>query len=188
MTWLYEQPLVIVVIGIVALVGLGVAWSSTGRKELAIAAGLALLLVVAALTIERLVVTDGEAIRQTLQEIAHDVAANNHRALVCHISDTAPQLRDRANSEMPNYKFTDCRVTRIHIITVDAKSTPKSAIVEFNVVASGSFRYEGLEVNDSNVARWVKLHFVQDKEGRWKVEHYEHDDPQRMIMNRPEKP
>lgn len=188
MTWLYEQPLVIVVIGIVVLLGLGVAWSSTGRKELAIAAGLALLLVIVALAIERLVVTDGEAIRQTLQEIAHDVATNNHRALLRHIADSAPELKQRANKEMPNYKFTDCRVTRIHNIQIDAGGAPKAAVVEFNVVASGSFHYEGMDLNDSNVARWVRLHFVKDKDGRWKVEDYQHDDPQRMIMNRPAGP
>jgi hypothetical protein len=188
MSWLYEQPLILVVVGILLLLGLGIAWSTSGRKELLFAAGLVLALVVTGLAIERLVVTDGEALRQTLQEIAHEVGTNNHRALLRHIADSAPELKQRAEKEMPNYQFTDCRVTKIHSIDVDASAAPKSAIVTFNVVASGSFRYEGLELNDSNVARWVQLHFVQDKDGRWKVEDYQHDDPQRMIMERPATP
>jgi len=187
MTWLYEQPMVIVVIGVLLLLGLGIAWSNTGRKELAIAAGFVLLLVIAGLVVERLVVTDGESLRQTLQEIAHDVAANDHRALLRHLSDTAPELKQRADKELPNYRFTSCRVSKVHNITVDATAKPKTAIVEFNVVFSGNFRYEGFQ-GDYNGARWIKLDFVQDKDGRWKVENYEHDDPQRMIMERPQAP
>jgi hypothetical protein len=185
MTWLFEQPLVIVVLGIVLLLGLGIAWSSTGRKELLYAAGLVLSLVVLGLVIERLVTTDAESIRQTLQEIAHDVKHNDHRSLVRHIADSAPEIRQRAEAEMPNYDFSECRVTRVHEIAVDGAANPKAAVVELNVVFSGDFRHEGLEVSDYTGARWVKLHLVQDKEGRWRIEDYEHDDPQRMIMERP---
>ena len=170
------------------LVGLGVAWSSSGRKELLFVAGLVLALIVAGLAIERLVITDDEAIRQTLQDIAHDVATNNHRALVQHIASSAPELKQRAEAEMPNYQFKDCRVTKVNAIEVDSSAAPKSAIVEFNVVASGTFRYEGVEVSDTSVPRWVKLQLIQDKDGRWKVAAYEHDDPQRMIMNQPATP
>ncbi len=185
MTWLYEQPLVIVVIGILLLLGLGIAWSSTGRKELLYAAAAALALVILGLVIERLVTTDAESIRQTLQEIASDVEHNDHRALVRHIAESAPQIRERAEAEMPNYDFSECRVTRVHKIEVDHATAPKTAIVELNVVFSGDFRHEGLEVSDYTGARWVKLHLAEDKDGRWRIEDYEHDDPQRMIMERP---
>lgn len=188
MNWIYEQPLVIVVAGVLVLTALGIAWSSTGRKELAIAAGLVLLLVIAGLIVERIVVTDNESLRQTLTEIAHDVAANNRRALYQHIADTASALKRRAQNEVPNYQFQTCRVTKIHKVIVDSKSVPKSADVEFNVVFSGNFRQGGTEVNVSHGARWIKLHFIQDKAGQWKVEDYDHDDPQRMIMQPPATP
>ena len=187
MTWLYERPELIVVVGVLLILGLGIGWSTTGRKELAIAAGFALLLVIVALVVERLVVTDGESLRRTLQEIAKDVADNDHRALLRHLSDTAPALKQRAEKELPNYRFTSCRVSKVHNITVDSKAEPKTADVEFNVVFSGNFRYEGFE-GDYNGARWIRLQFVQDKDGKWKVENYEHADPQRMIMNPPAAP
>jgi hypothetical protein len=184
MAWLFEQELIIVVVGVLLLLGLGIAWSSTGRNELAYAAGLVLLLVVAGVILERLVVTDRESLEATLQEIARDVAANNHRALYKHLADTAPELRQRAEQELPNYKFQTCRVSKIHNLHVDSGAAPKSAEVEFNVVFSGDFHYEGVSVNSYSGARWIKLHFIQDQDGRWKVEDYEHDDPQRMIMER----
>lgn len=182
MTWLFEQELVIVVGGVLLLLGLGIAWSSSGRKELAFAAGLVLLLTIVGVVVERLVVTDREALEATLQEIAHDVATNNHRALYKHISDTAPDLRKRAESEVPGYHFQSCRVTKIHTVTVNSTARPKTAEVEFNVVFSGDFRYEGTEFNNISGARWIKLDFIQDQDGRWKVENYDHADPQRMMM------
>jgi hypothetical protein len=187
MTWLYERSDIIIVIGVVLMLGLGIGWTNTGRKELAIAAGFVLLLVVACVVIAQLVVTDSESLRQTLDEIAHDAETNDHRALLRHLSENAPELKQRAEKEMPNYRFTDCHVSKVHSTTIDSKSKPKTASVEFNVVFSGNFRYEGFQ-GDYNGARWIKLEFVQDKDGRWKVENYEHDDPQRMIMKKPEKP
>jgi hypothetical protein len=39
-----------------------------------------------------------------------------------------------------------------------------------------------MELTDT-VPRWVKLQMLREKDGRWAVAEYEHDDPQRMIMN-----
>jgi hypothetical protein len=184
MTWLYEQPLIIVVLGVALILGLGAAWSASGRKELLYAIGAVLVLLIAGLVIERLVVTDREAIRGTLQEIASDVQSNDRRALGQHIHSTAPELRKRLDAEMPNYHFTECRVTRIHLIDVDANAEPRSAMAEFNVIATGTFRQSGIEVTDT-VPRWVRLHMLRETDGRWTVVDYEHDSPQRMILNQP---
>jgi hypothetical protein len=183
MNWLFEQPLIIVFLGVAATLVLGALWSATGRKELLIAAGVALVLMAAGLVTEKMIVTDREAIRATLQEIARDVRTNDHQALLQHIDASAPALKQKAKSELPNYKFSECRITRVNLIDVDASAEPRSAIAEFNVVATGTFRYEGTELTDS-VPRWIKLQFVKGNDGLWRVVHYEHDDPQRMMMDR----
>lgn len=184
MTWLFEQPLTIVVAGILLLIALGAAWSATGRKELLYALGVTLALMVVGLVVERLVATDCEAIERTLLEIARDVESNNRQVVIRHVYSGAPELKQKAEAELPNYKFTECRVTKIHLIEVDAASGPRSAMVEFNVLATGSFKHEGMEVTDT-VPRWVRLHFVREKDGRWAVQSYEHDSPQRMLLDRP---
>jgi hypothetical protein len=185
MNWLFEQPLVIVIVGVLLILGLGAAWSSTGRRELLYAVGVAGMLMIAGLIVERFTVTDREAIEATLQEIARDVQSNNHRAVLSHVYSGAPELKQKAEAELPNYRFTECRVTKIHTVDVDDSAEPRSAIIEFNVIASGSFKAEGFDVTDT-VPRWVRLHMVREKDGAWSVQNYEHDSPQRMIVNQPD--
>jgi len=184
MNWLFEQPIVIVIFGVAVVLALAGAWSATGRRELLYGVGAALALLLAGLVVERLVVTDREAIRQTLVHIARDVQSNNRRSVVAHIASSAPSLKKKAEAELPNYQFTECRVTKVHSIDVSTQATPPTAIVRFNVVASGSFRYGGFEVSDSQVPRWIELQIVKEKDGRWTVEDYSHAPPQQMLFDR----
>jgi len=184
MNWLFEQPLIIVFLGVALILGLGAAWSASGRNELLYTAATALALLIVGLVVERLVVTDREAVRATVLQIARDVQSNNRRAVKQHISSTAPQLKQKAEAEMPNYQFTECRVTRIHLVDVDRYVEPRSAMVELNLIVSGTFQHSGFEA-EGTFPRWVKLHMLREKDGRWTVADYEHDDPQRMIMKQP---
>jgi len=182
MNWLYEQQLVIVVIGVALILGLGAAWSGSGRKELLFAIGGVLLLLIAGLVVERLVVTDREAIRATLAQMAHDVQNNNRRAIIEHIYSGAPQLKQQVESELRNYHFTECRITKINRIDVDDHIEPRSAIVEFNVIGSGSSAKDPIgEVE--HFPRWVRLQMIREKDGRWTVAEYEHDSPERMLFD-----
>jgi hypothetical protein len=181
MTWLYEQPLIIVVLGVSVILGLGAGWSASGRRELLYGMGVALALLIAGLVIERRVITDREAIRATLLQIARDVQSNDHRSVTRHIHASAPELKKKADAELPNYQFTECRVTKINLIDVDNHAEPRSAMVELNIIVSGTFKYAGFE-GTGTYPRLVKLHMLREKDGRWTVVDYEHDDPQRMIM------
>src|SRR5438105_17370 len=118
MNWLFESPIVIVIAGVALILALAAAWSASGRKELLYALGAAFALLIAALVIERLVVTDREAINTTLLQIARDVQSNNRRAVLQHIASSASSLKQRAEAEMPNYQFTECRITKIHSIDI----------------------------------------------------------------------
>src|SRR6476661_1585024 len=184
MPWLYEQPLIIVVLGVALLLGLGAAWSASGRKELLYSMAVVVVLLIAGLVIERLVVTDREAIRATLLQIARDVQSNDRRAVLRHVHFSATELKKKAEAELPNYHFTECRVTRINLIDIDRHAEPRSAMVELNIIISGEFKYAGLEATGT-YPRWVKLHMLREKDGRWTVVEYDHDDPQRMIMKSP---
>jgi hypothetical protein len=183
MTWLYEQPLFIVALGVGLILALGAAWSASGRKEPLYGLAAAFVLLIAGLIIERLVVTDREAIRATLLTIARDVQSNDRRAVLSHIHSSSPELKKKAEAELPSYDFTECRVTKVHKVEVDTSAEPHSALVEFNVIASGTFKQSGMELTDT-VPRWVKLQMLREKDGRWTVANYEHDSPQRMIMQK----
>jgi hypothetical protein len=183
MNWLFEQPLIIVACGVALVLGLGAAWSASGRNELLYAAVAALVLMIAGLVAERLVITDREAIRASVLQMARDAQNNDRQAMMQHIYSGAPELRKRVDAELAKYRFTECRITKIHLIDVDAQAEPRSAIVQFNVIGSGGLRDGSMELD--HVAQWVQLHLLREKEGRWTVAEYELDAPQRMIMRQP---
>ena len=182
--WLLEQPLYIVVMGIVLGILAGGCWTISNRKEFLYVLGAVVAFTVIALVVERLVVTDAEAIRSTLNEIARDVQSNDHQRLVEHISQANPSLAQEAAAVMPNYKFTECRVTKIHGTDVDASSEPRSAKVQFNVLVAGSFRQGGMEASGT-YGRWVELHMVKEPDGRWRVQAYDHRPPQQFMFGQP---
>jgi hypothetical protein len=182
--WLFDTPIYIVLIAIVLGVLVGVAWTASGRKELLYALGAIVLLTVVMLIVERAVVTDREAIRTKLAEIARDVQANDMQRVLGHIAKSNPSLIPQVQNEMPNYDFTECRVTKIHKTDIDASAEPRSAIVEFNVRFDGKFGRGGFEMRGPGV-RWIRLQMVREEDGQWRVLNYEHDVPQRSIMGVP---
>ena len=177
---LFEQPLLIVGLGVGLILALGAAWTASGREELLYAMVAAVALLFAGVITERLVVTEREQIRLTLREIARNVKENNHRKVVGHIHSSAAEIKKKAEAELPKYQFTEFRITKIHSIDIDRSAQPLSAMVELNVIGGGTFHEHGVQMD--HVARWVRLHLLKEKDGRWTVVDYEHDDPQRMIM------
>ncbi|HEX5106668.1 MAG TPA: hypothetical protein VFV87_22765 [Pirellulaceae bacterium] len=185
MNLLFEQPLVVVVLGIVLGLAAGTAWTSTGRKEWLIALAAIVVLTIAGLVIERGIVTDREAIEATLAQIARELQRNDQQAVLKHIATGATRIRQEAEAELPNYRFDECRVTKVHNVDIDDSAEPRSAIVEFNVMATGSFSHGGFEVSEQNVYRWIQLQMVREKDGQWRVQRYEHDDALRAFQSRP---
>ena len=185
MSWLFDKPIYIVVIGAVLAVLVGAAWSASGRKELLYALAAIAGLVIVGLIVERAVVTDSEAIRATLMEIARDVQSNNVQRVTSHIAASEGQLVQKAQSEMPNYRFTECRLTKIHKIDIHEAGESRTAIVEFNIVATGTFRQGSIEVSDTRVPRWIRLDMVREADGAWRVRDYHHEAPQQMMFEKP---
>jgi hypothetical protein len=180
-----DQPIYIALFGLLLAVVAGGIWTTTGRKAWLLVVGFVIVVTAGLLVVERLVVTDREAIRQTLADLARDVKSNTVSQVVAHIDPASTEVINEAQREMPNYQFTDCRITKVHEIKVDAGAQPRTAVVEFNVVASGTFRQGSMELADSSVPRWVRLNLVRDDSGAWKVTDYTHDAPQRMIFAQP---
>lgn len=183
--WLFDTPIYIVLIALVLGVLCGVAWTSSGRKELLYALGAVVALAIVMLIVERVVVTDREAIRAKLVEIARDVQANDHQRVLSHIAKGNPSLVQKAQNELPNYDFTECRVTKIHKTDVDASAEPRSAIVKFNVRFDGKFGQGGFQGRGPGV-RWIQLHMVREEDGQWRVQNYDHAPPHNFMMSEPQ--
>lgn len=188
MNWIFDQPLIIVLLSVAVLTGVAITWITTGHKALlyVLIAGVALAALL--LVVERMVVTDREAIDATLQQMARDVASNVPAKITQHISPSAPSLQAQANAEMPNYKFSTLRITKIHEIKVNADAEPRTAVVEFNIIATGTFKAGSDVLADANIPRWVQLDLVKDPDGAWRVKNYQHAPPQQMLFENLEIP
>ncbi|MEX2027173.1 MAG: hypothetical protein WEH44_07725, partial [Pirellulaceae bacterium] len=156
---------------------LAALWTATARGEPLIAAGVAIALMPLFWLVERLVVTDREAIEATLHQIAADVKSNNRAAVLGHIDPAATWLRARAEGEIANYQFTECKVNKLHGIEVNYRDQPHTAVAEFNVYVSGTFKVGSEMLPPGDYFRRIELHLRQDADGHWRVENYSHRSP-----------
>ena len=179
MSWLFDRPVYVAILGLLLCVPIAVAWVMSGRKEVLYVLAAAFALFVGLLVAERLIVTDREAIEAAVQQIARDVEANNHAAVEKHVYSGAPQLLQKVRGELPRYNFTECRITSQPNIEVDAKAEPRSAKVTFLAAAAGDFKYEGMSASagkEAPIRRRILLFMRREQDGRWTVEDYDHQD------------
>jgi hypothetical protein len=185
MNWIFESPLTIVLLGAGALALLSTVWVQTGKSQVLIVMGIVGALLIAGLAVERMVQTDREKLEATVREIAADVRRNDHAKLYQHIAKSAPELRARAQAEIPNYQFTECTVTKIYRVEVMSDKRPKEAEIEFMVRVSGNFNYQGFQTGDGTYLRFIRLYFVEELDGKWKVRDYAHEDRSAALVNKP---
>ncbi len=182
MNWLFDRPVYVAVLGLVFCVPIGIAWVMSGRKEVLYALAAAFGIFVGLLIMERMVISDREAIEATVLQITRDVEANNHQAVRQHIYSGSPQLQQKVQGELPNYVFTECRITSQPEIEVNAKDQPRSARVTFLAAAAGDFKYQGMSgsaTKEAPIRRRIILHMRREPDGRWTVEDYAHEDFQK---------
>jgi ketosteroid isomerase-like protein len=77
---------------------------------------------------------------------------------------------------MGNYRFTECKVTRVHEIVVEGDQQPRTAVASFNVYAAGTFKVNN-ETITTDLIRRIELYFRQEEDGRWRVVNYQHSAP-----------
>ena len=179
MTGLLEPSLtflLVLMFLVVAAILLAAMWVATARREPLWGAALVILLVPLLWLVERMVVTDREEVEATLHEIAADVKSNNRAAVLAHIHSGAPSLKQRAQAEIHNYTFTECKVNKLHSIEVNAADDPPSAEAQFNVYVSGTFIL-GNQTFTGDAPRRIVLKLRKESDGRWRVEDYAHFDP-----------
>lgn len=177
--FILEHPLMLALAG-AAAVGLAVfIWLQTAHRaalQASIALGLlTIVLVVLSLQVE----TDREAIRRTLDEVADALERNDFEFVYSYMHPNAEAGVQRARGELPNYTFSEARVTRVKEIQVNHTTTPNTAIAEFNV-----FVKVGTQGQSFNVPRFVKIYFMKRGE-RWMVRDYEHFEPTAGFRNTP---
>ena len=167
---LAEQPLLISLM--VGLIGgaLLYGWTQTGKRTVAIAGLVFLLLVPVVWIVSSMMVTDREQIEAIIYEAAAAVEANDHEVALKHIGD--PKAKAQAARELPNYIFSLARVNRIRSIMFIEGSYPPQADVDMSVKVDVSSKSGG--IRDVRVPRRLLLQFEKDSDDQWKIVKYEH--------------
>jgi len=173
MTWLFEEPLYIIIVGAIAVLMLGFAWYQVQWRGLLYAILGVIVLTAAMLGIERAVVTDAERVKDTLHEIARAVERNDIHEVLQYAAAGAKEVRSQASAELPRYHVNEVDIKRNLEVTIDRSQSPPHAIVTFNVVVDGV--EQSLHAK-FHVPQFVKMIFVKQNE-KWRVLSYEHWSP-----------
>ena len=173
-TWFFEEPLSLLLIGILIEAFLLCLFLLTGRRSILITMGITCGFSVAALITEHIVVTDGEAVIMTLHQITRDLEKNNSAAIAMHIATTAPSLK----------RVTMSRLRRVEIKDADLKGKPKVTFYSQAGVRCAVADVKGLVVGNDNQGFLQNFHYFRrflvhfrNEAGIWKVYDYEEQSP-----------
>ncbi|MHB0956000.1 MAG: hypothetical protein ACYC6N_20905 [Pirellulaceae bacterium] len=180
MSWIVEEPLYIVILGVVTLAFLTFAWMQTGFRWLLHATLGVGALTIGLLVLERLVETEPELIDATLRQIGRDVERNDLDAVLGHVYSGAPETLRMAQSEFPRYSFKLVNIKHNVEVQLHPDAAPPMAEVTFNVVLDVTERNS--EIRHPRVALFVRLTLRKEK-GAWKVAKYDYDAPQRSLLD-----
>ena len=166
MSELLERPVLVGLMGSVIAILACYFWLQTGHKRLLQLSIGALLLTLLGVTIERLVVTDREAVKATLHEIAQLIEQNEFESALSYLHSSAEQTKQRARRQVEGYSFKRAEIKHNLEIYVDSSQEPKVAEASFNFVvevdaAPGTLR-------QSRGAGFLRV-TLQQEAGQWRV-------------------
>ena len=185
MRFLLEQPLPIFLTGMLATIILAVAWARSGSKKLIFAIGGVIGLTVLLLIVEKAVVTDSEAVEKTIRRIAAAVERGDWESAFEYIHSGSPEIRTRAESELPSYQIRDVNIKRNLTIEIFSDEDPPRAVAEFNVtVVLGSDDDNIQEIFENRrIPRFVRITFLKESD-KWRLSDYDHFQPQRGMQRK----
>jgi len=170
MAWLFEDPKLIVMAGVLVELLLGVALFQTRRGLLALVMIGVLLLVAGLLLVERLVVTDREQVADSLWHAVDAVKAGDLDAVRSAIApDAAPKLWSDVRRTLERFEVIQLKLSGLEI-TVDRRASPPVARATFRAIASARDRL-GQSPYDHFMRRFTVD--LRQQGGRWVIVDYE---------------
>jgi hypothetical protein len=165
-----ETPFHSIMMGLIATFAFGLVWLMSKRNLFAVLAAISFLLMVTAIIVERVLVTDQEKISRTLDQLADAVRDNNEGELLLWISDRAPDVERAARGHLKRFKIAYCSITWKELAAIAVNSNPPEANVRFSAFVSAQERSEGgLQGGD---VIGIKLRMQKESDGEWRVVDY----------------
>lgn len=170
-----ENPMPVILCGIIAEAVLGIALLRTGRGVLLWAMGGVLALVLLGVGLEYLVVTEREQVETTLDEVAAAVGRNDRSGVLSHIHPSAAETRQLVNWGFGLASFTDAKITYLEVENINHLTSPPTARVR----VKGIVFFKDRRGEDPYGKRPVNLTLeLRRGSDRWLItSHQWHDDP-----------
>lgn len=164
MTWITENPFLIVLTTLFLGVVLIILFFQTRKKLFLILAGLMGVIAVASVVVEQMIVTEKEQVEALVQKLADNVRDNDMEGILDSIVPEAKQTRTSVERLMPSCDFTTCAANRKPEFDVIDES---SMTIYFPVF---------VRVNESPYGPGqspvdIKLDLVK-RNGKWMIEDY----------------
>ena len=139
MTWLSEDPtlLLVVAVAIVAMLIAGIV--KTGRGSLLWAILGVIAIVAGLLVVERFWVTDRELIADRLGAAVASLEANDLEGTLAHISSSATEMRGVVQLILPNVEIEDINLGDVQI-AVNQMTSPPTASASFMALVQAKYR------------------------------------------------
>jgi hypothetical protein len=176
MTMFLESPWPAIVIGAAALGLLGVAYQNTGQPRLRTAMFGVPVVVLALLLVEWLIVTQREAISNTLEDMAVALESNQLEAVMAYLAPEAAKIRSDAQQYLPGVEISDANIGGDLQVVVNRLTNPPSARATFTGRISGANRSPAERSPYENLVRKFTLTLRQEGD-RWLITGYEMGGP-----------
>ena len=170
--WFAEDPTPILVGGGLALLVLAGFFLKTGRGLVLLAMGVVAAVMALAVLVDWLVVTDREAVANTIYQAAAVAERNDLAAVTDFISPNAPQVKAEARHWIGQAKMDSVSISAMEV-TMDRKAKPMTATAEFRVYATGQLTDRNMPYPFTYLSRLLVR--LQQSGNRWLVMEYERD-------------
>ncbi|MEX1042462.1 MAG: hypothetical protein WDZ51_17655 [Pirellulaceae bacterium] len=171
MTWLFDQPLPILIVGVLGGAILAGTLAQTGNRLflkllLAWITLFGLLLVV-----EYGVITDREQVQATVYEIAAALEANDTARVQRSISDDAADLQREVEQKLNYVHVEAVKIKRNMEVNFVEQVTPRVAVAKMNVVFIGNLK-SGI-TSEGRFPTYLILTFQQEADQAWRLADYQ---------------
>ncbi len=165
-----ETPFHSIMLGLLGIFVFGTVWLLGKRTIFLVLAMVSLLAMGSAIVLERWLVTDREQIVAEVDSMAEAVRNNSPTALLLHISQRFPGIRDSARGHLNRWEIESCNITSRQPVEIDWSQSPPSARVRFVVFARASQK-TGDGLGGADIVG-IDLGMQKETDGRWRVVNY----------------
>lgn len=170
MSWLFEDPTMLIAAGVLIEALLAVALVKSGRGALVGVMLGVLLLVVLGVVVEQTVVTERERVEAVLDAASAALVAGNADAVLRTIDPAAAELRSYVRSVMSQARITEVKLYDL-VITVNSRTTPPTARADFMGRVKGTYRGDAPAGGEGLALRRLTVELRRDPEG-WLITDY----------------